>query len=594
MEAQVTQFPMRRLFQYLKKYRGNFWFATLSSITNKVADLTPPLLTKWMIDVVSGTIPFWIVAILGTSDQWSAVIFVTVLIVVLFGAESLFEWMYQKGFMRLAQKVQHDLRVDAYRKLQKREVAYFETQRTGNLMSILNDDINQLERFLNDSFNQIVQLVTLFIFAGIALALVSWELALIGMIPMPFILIGSFYYQKMISPHYQNIRESVGSLSNRLENNISGILVVKSFTAEEFEAERVEESSKQYREMNYGAIKYSAIFVPIIRIFITLGFAAVLMVGAYWILIDNGKFSAGSMAMFAMMIQRLLWPVTRLGRIFDDYERARASSRRVFDLMDTPSKIQNPSHPKTINAAEGNIVFDEVKFKYNDGPPVLKGLTLTIPTGKRIGIAGTTGAGKTTLIKLLLRLYDVTGGSIKIGNEDIRNLKVEDLRKSIALVSQDVYLFHGSIYDNIAYGMADATLEQVQDAAQKAQLHDFVMTLSEGYHAIVGERGIKLSGGQRQRLSIARAILKNAPILILDEATSSVDTETERAIQESLNQLTMGKTALIIAHRLSTIRHADKIIILNEGQVFEEGSHEELLSKKGLYADLWNVQIGEI
>lgn len=586
--------PMLRLFKYLKSYKRSISFAVFSSITNKVFDLMPPFLTAWIIDSVSGNVPGWISQWTGLSDLWSIVIFLAILTYVIFGLESFFEWLFKREFMRLAQKVQHDLRMTAYSKMQSRELAFFEKERTGNLMAMLNDDINQLERFLNTSFNDIIQMLTLILVAGWSLCAVSLELGLIGMAPIPFIVLGSLYYQKKVAPHYKEIRESVGHLSNRLENNISGIMVIKSFTAEPYEKDRVSEVSQNYRNANFKAIRWSSVYVPAIRMIIAVGFAGTLLIGAYWILHEPGRFTIGSLAFFAMMIQRLLWPVTRLGVIFDEFERARASARRVFGLIDSPNEIEESSSPEKLPNSIGNLKLEKVHFHYKKELPILNNLNLAIEQGQTVGIAGITGAGKTTLIKLLLRFYDVTEGKILLENIDIKNLSIQDLRKNIALVSQDVYLFHGTIRENIAYGMPNLKEDEIQKAAQKAQLHDFIVNLPDAYDSIIGERGIRLSGGQRQRLSIARAILKDAPILLLDEATSSVDTETERAIQQNLNKLTTGKTAIIIAHRLSTIRHADKIIVLENGGIAEEGKHEDLLSQNGIYADLWRVQIGEI
>lgn len=583
---------MQRLFEYLRSYRLSLWQSVSWSIIHKLFDLMPPFLTAWMIDTVAGSTPGWINTITPFSDPWTIIIFLTILTVIIFGFESFTEWLYKRGFMRLAQKVQHDLRVESYEKLQRRELAYFEEQRTGNLMAMLNDDINQLERFLNNSFNEIVQMITLVIFAGWSLIHVSWELGLIGMAPIPFIIWGSIYYQRKIAPYYKDVREGVGALSNQLENNISGILVIKSFTAENYETERIRAVSAAYRNANFKAIRWSSVYVPLIRILITIGFATTLLIGAYWVLYVPGKFSIGSLAFFAMMIQRLLWPVTRLGLISDEYERARASSQRIFGLLDSQPAITNTSSPFPLSRKIGEIVFEKVGFQYQAEQPILKQLDLRIPSGKTVGIAGPTGGGKTTIVKLLLRLYEVNSGSIKLEGLDIRSIDLYALRQRIALVSQDVYLFHGSIKNNIAYGKANTPINCIMDAAKRAELHNFITSLPNGYETIVGERGIKLSGGQRQRLSIARAILKDAPIIILDEATSAVDTETEKAIQKNLSQLTKNRTAIIIAHRLSTIRNADQIYVLKNGSVEEHGTHFDLLNKNGVYADLWNIQIG--
>ncbi|MCA8935212.1 MAG: ABC transporter ATP-binding protein, partial [Planctomycetes bacterium] len=364
----------------------------------------------------------------------------------------------------------------------------------------------------------------------------------------------------------------------------------KSFTAEKYESDRVREASESYRAANRHAIKLSAVFVPVIRMAIAFGFGAVIILGGYWV--TKRQISAGELVLFCMMIQRLLWPLTRLGNTLDEYQRARASATRIFGLLDTPSRVQDPAQPQPMKRAEGEVEFEDVFFKYRDREPVLNGLSMRVKAGEMIGIAGTTGAGKSTLIKLLLRLYDVNEGAIKIDGVDLRHLAQHDLRRQIALVSQDVFLFHGTIRENIAYPGVDVSDEQVIEASKHAQFHDFVESLPGGYETVVGERGIKLSGGQRQRLSIARALLKNAPILVLDEATSSVDTETERMIQQNLEELTAGRTALVIAHRLSTIRKADRIIVIKDGRVEEEGSHDKLVDKGGTYAELWAVQSG--
>ncbi|MGA1598968.1 MAG: ABC transporter ATP-binding protein [bacterium] len=587
--------PILSLFRYILPHRRLFAWACLNSTLNKILDLMPPVLVGWVIDSVRREPPEWIASLVGTQDPWSLSIFLAVLGVVIFGFESLFEWAYQYGFMNLSQRVQHSLRTDAYDHIQQREIEFFENHRMGETMAMLNDDVNQIERFLNTGFNELLQLAVLFAFSIVVLFDVSWQLAVVGLIPVPIILWGSLYYQRLISPRYRRVREAVGGLSSRLENNIAGILVIKSFTAERFESQRVEEASREYQSANHHAIRLSSVYVPLIRMAVALGFGAVLLLGSYWVLEDTGILTVGELVLFSMLIQRILWPLTRMGITLDEYERAKASARRTFGLLQTPSKIQDPVHPNPLpEVLRGEIVFDQVHFTYQRGEPVLRGLNFTVKPGETIGIAGATGAGKSTLIKLLLRLYDPGAGAVRIDGEDLRHLRLRDLRKHIALVSQDVYLFHGTIAENIAYGSAGVPRERIEQAARSSQLHEFVMTLPEGYDTVVGERGIRLSGGQRQRLSIARAILKDAPIMIFDEATSSVDTETERAIQESLVQITQGRTALIIAHRLSTIRHAHRILVLREGQVEQEGHHDDLLQSGGTYADLWHIQSGDL
>lgn len=587
----TPSYPMRRLFRYLRRYRRPFSWASLASISNKVLDLMPPLLVGWIIDNLTGQAPAWLAEWFGVESRWGGALFLSAAIIVIFGFESLFEWLYKIGFQTLAQRVQHDLRLDAYDHLQHREVAYFERSRTGNLMAILNDDINQLERFLNSSFNEFLQLIVLFIFASFALFAYAWELALIGIAAIPLIILGSLWYQRIIAPRYQRIREAVGALSSRLENNISGIMVVKSFSAEAYERQRVAAVSEDYRQANVSAIRLNATYVPVIRTFIALGFAGCMLLGSWWVIEGTGKITAGGLTFFGMMIQRLLWPMTRMGAIFDEYERARASARRIFGLMDTPNQLPNPAQPVRF-AVQGGLRLEGVHFAYDPRQPILRGLDLDIPPGETIGIAGPSGAGKTTLIKLLLRLYDPSQGRITLDGHDLRALDPAFLRRHVALVSQDTYLFHGTIAENIAYGLPEASPAAIAQAARQAQLAPFIEGLPEGYDSLVGERGIKLSGGQRQRLSIARAILKDAPVLILDEATSSVDSETEAAIQAHLDQLVQGRTALIIAHRLSTLRKADRIVVLQDGRIAETGHHEALLQRQGVYAGLWEVQTG--
>lgn len=354
---------------------------------------------------------------------------------------------------------------------------------------------------------------------------------------------------------------------------------------------RVVEDSDAYRQANRRAIALSSAFVPLIRFAILFAFIAILYVGGMETI--NGRLDVGTYSFLVFITQRLLWPLTSLGRVLDDYQRAMASTQRVMDLLAIPVQIPSGRQSLPIGQVQGAVQFEGITFAYRDREPSVIDLNLNIPAGQTIAIVGATGSGKSTLVKLLLRFYEPQTGRILLDGIDLRDLKLKDLRQAIGFVSQDVFLFHGSVAENIAYGSFDATQTEIEQAAKLAEAHEFIMDLPQGYDTVVGERGQKLSGGQRQRLAIARAILKDPPILILDEATSAVDNETEAAIQRSLEQITRDRTTLAIAHRLSTIRHADCIYVMDQGRLVEAGHHDELLALDGLYANLWKVQTGE-
>jgi ATP-binding cassette subfamily B protein len=411
-----------------------------------------------------------------------------------------------------------------------------------------------------------------------------------AMLPMPFIIWGSVVFQRLLAPRYAEVREKVGFLNSRLSNNLSGITTIKSFTAEDYELGRLAAESEAYQQSNRRAIALSAAFVPLIRMLILAGFTALLLYGGMEAV--AGRMSVGTYSVLVFLIQRLLWPLTRLGETFDQYQRAMASTNRVMNLLDTPIEI-HPGHISLpIGSVRGELELQNVTFAYNGRSPVIQNLSLYIPAGKTIAIVGSTGSGKSTLVKLLLRLYEVQSGSITLDGIEIRDLKLRDLRGCIGLVSQDVFLFHGNVVENIAYGSPDSTPAEVLAAAKIAEAHEFIIQLPQGYETIVGERGQKLSGGQRQRIAIARAVLKNPPILILDEATSAVDNETEAAIQRSLERITVNRTTIAIAHRLSTVRNADCIYVMEHGKLVEQGTHEQLLEQQEIYASLWRVQSG--
>ncbi|MCB0193815.1 MAG: ABC transporter ATP-binding protein [Anaerolineae bacterium] len=592
--TQTNQHPLIRLWRYAQSYRRPIILATIYSILNKVFDLAPPVLIGVAVDIVVSRQDSML-AQLGFTNLTTQLWVLTGVTVAAWALESIFQYAYAVLWRNLAQALQHELRIDAYAHVQDLEMAYFEDRSTGGLMAILNDDINQLERFLDIGANEILQLITTIVVIGgmfiVLVPSVSW----MTILPMPIIIWGSLRFQKLLAPRYAAVREQVGVLNSQLANNLGGIATIKSFTAEEYEVSRVAKESDRYQQTNRDAIKLSSAFVPLIRMVIVIGFIAIMVFGGQMAL--NGTLNVGIYSVLVFMTQRLLWPLTRLGDTLDLYQRAMASTARVLDLLDTQPQIVEGTTHLPIQQIRGEIRFDNVIFEYSNSngnrPSVLSGLSLHIPAGETAAIVGATGAGKSTIIKLLLRFYDVKRGHVCLDGYDIRTLQLADLRGAIGLVSQDVFLFHGTVRENITYGTFDASDEQIIHAAKIAEAHDFITNLPQGYDTIVGERGQKLSGGQRQRLSIARAVLKDPPVLILDEATSSVDNETEAAIQRSMERIAVGRTTIVIAHRLSTVRNAHKIFVLDKGRLVEQGRHEELIAANGIYASLWRVQTGE-
>ncbi|BAZ41788.1 ABC transporter-related protein [Calothrix sp. NIES-4101] len=581
--------PLQRLFSYGKQYRQQVWQAAIASILNKVFDLAPPVLIGTAVDVVVKQQDS-LIASFGIKDIFGQFLVLAAITIVVWVLESVFEYVYRRLWRNLSQQIQHNLRLDAYNHLQELELAYFEERSTGALMSILSDDINQLERFLDGGANDIIQVTATILIIGTGFFIVAPHIAWMVVIPMPLIVGGSLLFQKLLEPLYADVREKVSLLNSRLSNNLSGITTIKSFTAEDYESARVAADSEAYRRSNVAAIKLSAAFIPLVRMLILAGFTVFLVFGG--IAAVNGQISVGTYSILVFISQLLLWPLTRLGDTFDLYQRAMASTNRVMDLLDTFITIYPGNISLPIAEVRGEIELKNITFAYKDRLPIIHKLSLHIPAGKTIAIVGSTGSGKSTLVKLLLRLYEIHLGQITLDGIDIQKLNLRDLRRCIGLVSQDVFLFHGTVAENIAYGTFEASDREIKMAAKIAEAHEFIQRLPQGYETIIGERGQKLSGGQRQRIAIARAILKDPPIIILDEATSAVDNETEAAIQRSLERITVDRTTIAIAHRLSTIRNADCIYVMEHGKFVESGTHEELLDKQGVYASLWRVQSG--
>ena len=579
---------LRDLFNYALEQDTKVRRGIIYSILNKIFDLAPPILIGIAIDiVVEGSDSF--IGNLGYSDRRQQLIILAVLTFIIWGLESAFDYIAAVTWRNISQDIEHSLRTDAFNNVLGLDLAFFENKSSGRLMAILNDDVNQLETFLDNGANRLVQTATTVLVIGGTFLYISPLVAVFAFIPIPIIIFGSLRFTNRIAERYTKIRNDIENLNANLSNSITGILTVKSFNREKKESERINLSSNEVKSANYHAIRLSAAFIPIIRIAILFGFTATLLIGGFLAL--DGEIKVATYSVMLFITQRLLWPLTELGVIFDSYQKAMASFRRIINLKNTTPTIDNGNEKLT--SFNKKIEISNLNFEYVKNFPVLNDISIDIKKGQTTAIVGSTGSGKSTLIKLILRLYDSTSGEIKFDGKNIRDLELDSLRNKIGLVSQDIFLFEGTVFENIAYGNLDAKDEEVWEAAKLSESDKFINLLPNKENTIVGERGQKLSGGQRQRISIARAILKNPEILILDEATSAVDNETEAAIQRSINTLKEGRTVIAIAHRLSTIRNAEIIYVLEEGKVVESGNHESLLETNGVYSKLWSVQTGE-
>ncbi|WP_404366945.1 ABC transporter ATP-binding protein [Marinobacter sp.] len=579
-----------RLLRYARGYRRQIIAATTCSVINKLFDIAPEILIGIAIDVVVNQEESF-VASLGFESAREQITILAVLTFFIWAGESLFEYLFQILWRNLAQRLQSDLRQDAYEHAQKLDMSFFEARSSGQLVATMNDDVNQLERFLDGGANAMIQVVVTVLAVGAVFFVLSPLIALLAFTPIPLIVWGAFYFQRKAGPLYADVREKVGDLSSRLANNLGGIATIKSFTAEQREAERLKASSEAYVEANRKAIRISSAFIPVIRMAILAGFLATFTVGGMMAL--EGTLNVGAYGVLVFLTQRLLWPLTGLAAVVDLFERAMASTRRILDLLAEPVHVRDEAGTPLNQPVRGEVEIDGVSFRYASSGAGIEKISLIVPAGHTLALVGATGSGKSTLIKLLLRFYDPAEGEIRIDGQPIQSVSLKSLREAIGLVSQDVYLFEGSIRENLAYGRPEASDEQIIEAARTAEAWSFIEALPHGLDTQVGERGVRLSGGQRQRLSLARALLKDPAILVLDEATSAVDNETEAAIQRSLKRIGHNRTVIMIAHRLSTIVEADTIAVVSDGRVVESGSHGELLEQEGAYAAQWQVQTGQ-
>ena len=572
--------PISKLLRYCKPYRRRFIIGAASSILAATFGLMPPYLTRIAIDeaIIPGNFEFlmMVVAVIAGSYLGKAV----------------FTYAQDYFLYTFAQESIYHLRLDTYKHLQELSLSFHSDQPTGKMMSKVSNDINRLQRFLSSIMEQILRNLTIGIVIGVVLFWMNWKLAFFTLIPIPIIGFMTYYFVGKIRPKWDAVRSAVGNLNSRLHNNIAGIETIKSFVREDYELERIKEVSDEYRETNVESIKLWSKFFPAVGFAVSVGGIIVISYGGY--LVIEGAITIGTLIAFNGYIWQFYQPMRMLGWVTNSYQRAAASASRVFGILEEPVGIKSKEDAEKLGEIEGNVEFDDVTFHYGDPQEederALHNISLNVGAGETVALVGPSGSGKTTLVKLILRFYDPDDGAVKIDGKDLKDLDLSDLRDRIGIVSQDAFLFDDDVMTNISYGDEEASEEEIKEAAKAASAHEFIESFDDGYDTQVGEDGVKLSGGQRQRVSIARTILNDPEILILDEATSDVDTITEVKIQEAIEKLIKDRTTILIAHDLSTARLADRIICLEDGKIVQEGTHDELVEKDGIYKELWEMQ----
>lgn len=565
-----------RILSYIKPYMHRLLFAMVCTIMAAAGNLYIPWIIKDMIDEVladkNGTMLNWIAAS----------------IIAIFIVRGLF-WYGQNYLMSyVGQSVIIDIRAAVFKKLQRLSVSFYDKNKTGTIMSYVTNDVNALQSAMVENTIEMITEGFILIGSVVAMIYLDWRLTLFTVCTFPVVLWFMEFFGKKIRKTGGRIQECTADITSVLQESVASARVIKSFVREDYEVDRFDVKNKANFRANMKNAQLMATLTPVVELVAAIGVTMIIWYGGNNVI--NGTITAGSLVAFLTYAVNISNPIKRLTRVIGNIQKALAAAQRVFMIIDMPEEIAESRDAKQLPEVSGKVEFQNVSFAYNDKGNVITDLSFSVKPGEVIAIVGPSGAGKSTIANLLPRFYDVNKGDIKIDGHSVREVTLDSLREQVGIVPQETMLFNGSVYNNILYGRLDATKEEIEAAAKAANAHDFIMQLTDGYETKLGDRGVNLSGGQRQRIAIARAILKNPRILILDEATSALDTESERVVQEALDRLMVGRTSFVIAHRLSTVKNADKILVLEKGNLVESGTHDELLALDGLYAHLYKIQ----
>ena len=565
-----------RILSYIKPYMHRLIFAMFCTIMAAAGNLYIPWIIKDMIDEVladkNGTMLNWIAAS----------------IIAIFVVRGLF-WYGQNYLMSyVGQSVIIDIRAAVFKKLQRLSVSFYDKNKTGTIMSYVTNDVNALQSAMVENTIEMITEGFILIGSVVAMIYLDWRLTLFTVCTFPVVLWFMEFFGKKIRKTGGRIQECTADITSVLQESVASARVIKSFVREDYEVDRFDVENKANFRANMKNAQLMATLTPVVELVAAIGVTMIIWYGVNNVI--NGTITAGSLVAFLTYAVNISNPIKRLTRVIGNIQKALAAAQRVFMIIDMPEEIAESRDAKQLPEVSGKVEFQNVSFAYDDKGNVITDLSFSVKPGEVIAIVGPSGAGKSTIANLLPRFYDVNKGDIKIDGHSVREVTLDSLREQVGIVPQETMLFNGSVYNNILYGRLDATKEEIEAAAKAANAHDFIMQLTDGYETKLGDRGVNLSGGQRQRIAIARAILKNPRILILDEATSALDTESERVVQEALDRLMVGRTSFVIAHRLSTVKNADKILVLEKGNLVESGTHDELLALDGLYAHLYKIQ----